>query len=165
MVEGHVPQGVGVQVPPSAHPAVCYGRKLVDNLAVFPSAEWMKATQDKFNTDEKYAEVAKNWEGDMRIIIEPGDKLPDGRWLYWNLYHGTCLEACIEDQTSSKNPAFVLNVNYPNIIKVLSGEISVMQALMTRMVSIRGNFGYVMRNIPVVLDFVRCCQEVTHSWL
>jgi putative sterol carrier protein len=136
----------------------------VDNLAVFPSAEWMKATQDKLNTDEKYAQVAKNWEGDMRIVIEPGDKLPDGRWLYWNLYHGTCLEACIEDQTTSKNPAFVLNASYPNVIKVLSGEVSVMQALMTRMVSIRGNFGYVMRNIPVVLDFVRCCQEVTHSW-
>jgi hypothetical protein len=27
--------------------------------------------------------------------------------------------------------------------------------------SVKGNMGYMMRNVPTVLDFVRCAQEVT----
>jgi hypothetical protein len=40
-----------------------------------------------------------------------------------------------------------------------------MQALMTRMLSVKGSMTLVMRNVPTVLDFVRCCQEVTKGWL
>jgi hypothetical protein len=43
--------------------------------------------------------------------------------------------------------------------------VGVMQALMTRMVSIQGSMAYMMRNVPTIIDFVRCCQEVTHSWI
>jgi putative sterol carrier protein len=31
----------------------------------------MQAIKDKLNTDEKYAQIAQNWDGDMRIILEP----------------------------------------------------------------------------------------------
>ena len=32
--------------------------------AIFPSLEWLQALGAKLNSDEKYALVAKNWEGD-----------------------------------------------------------------------------------------------------
>jgi putative sterol carrier protein len=135
------------------------------NMATFPSAEWMQATKDKFNTDEKYAKIARNWEGDLRIILEPDNTLQETMWLYWDLWHGTCREALLEDQPSPKTPAFILKASYGNIIKVLSGEVGTMQALMTRMLTIRGSMAYIVRNVPTVLDFVRCCQEVTQSWI
>ncbi len=134
-------------------------------MATFPSAEWMQATKSKFNTDEKYAKIARNWEGDLRIILEPDNTLQESMWLYWDLWHGTCREALIEDQSSPKKPAFILKASYGNIIKVISGEVGTMQALMTRMLTIRGSMAYIMRNVPTVLDFVRCCQEVTQSWI
>ncbi len=165
MVEGHVPQGVGVQVPPSAHLIGETTRSVMDHQSVFPTDEWMRATQEKLNADEKYGEVAKDWEGDLRIILEPDAGLKDPMWLYWDLWHGKCREANVEAQTSSKKPAFVMNVRYGNVIKVLSGEVGVMQALMTRMLSVHGNYAYLMRNIPVVLNFVRCCREITQSWM
>jgi putative sterol carrier protein len=135
------------------------------NTATFPSTEWMQAIKEKLNTDEHYAQIAKNWEGDLRIVIEPEGALQETMWLYFDLWHGKCRDAYLEEQSSSINPAFVLNSSYPNIIKILSGQVGVMQALMTRMLGIHGSMAYMMRNVPTVLDFVRCCQDVTHSWI
>jgi putative sterol carrier protein len=163
MVEGHVPQGVGVQVPPSAHPAYYLSGKV--NMETFPSVEWMEALKNKLNTDEHYAQVAKNWEGDLRIIMEPDGIYKEITWLYFDLWHGKCRDAYIEEQTSTINPALVMKAPYGNVIKILAGDVGVMQALMTRMLSVKGSMTLVMRNVPTVLDFVRCCQEVTKGWL
>jgi putative sterol carrier protein len=164
MVEGHVPQGVGVQVPPSAHRDVIPTRFFMDNGAKFPSPEWMQVIKEKLNTDEHYAQVAKNWEGDMRLIIDPDDTFSEGMWLYFDLWHGKCRDVYIEEQTSTNNPAFVLKAPYGNYIKILSGKVQVMTALMSRMISVKGSMAYMMRNVPTILDFVRCCQEITPSW-
>jgi putative sterol carrier protein len=101
----------------------------------------------------------------MRIILEPDKTIQEEMWLYFDLWHGKCRNAIIEDHSSSINPAFVLKGSYTNIIKILSGEIGVVQALMTRLLGVRGSMATLMRNVPTVLDFVRCCQEVTHSWI
>ena len=160
-----MPQGVGVQVPPSALPKAGQPRIIMDDVAIFPSAEWMQAINQKLNTDEKYAQVAKNWEGDMRVVLEPDGSLKETMWLYFDLWHGKCRDAYIEDLISTKSPAFILNAPYGNFVKVLSGNIGPMQALMTRKLGVHGSMAYMMRNVPTVLDFVRCCQEVTHSWI
>jgi putative sterol carrier protein len=165
MVEGHVPQGVGVQVPPSAHPEVVSKRNRMNNKAIFPSKEYMQAVKEKLNTDERYAKIAQNWEGDMRLVLEPDGSFDKIMWLYFDLWHGKCRDAYIEDQSSSKTPTFILNAPYGNFIRLLSGEIGPMQALMTRKLTIRGSMAYMMRNVPTVIDFVRCCQEITNSWI
>jgi putative sterol carrier protein len=134
-------------------------------MASFPSAEWMQAIEDKLNTDEKYAQIAHKWEGDVRLIIEPDAKFNESMWLYFDLWHGKCRDAYIEDQTPIKTPAFILKAPYGNFVKVLSGEVSPMQAMMTRMLTVRGSMSVFMRNVPTVLDFVRCCQEVTNTWI
>lgn len=132
-------------------------------MAEFPSTEWMQAIKDKLNTDEQYSRIAQKWEGDMRIVIEPDASFTETMWLYFDLWHGKCREAYIEDKSSSINPAFILKTSYGNILKLLSGEVGAMQALMTRMIGLRGNMAVMMRNVPTVLDFVRCCREVTQD--
>ena len=39
--------------------------------AQFPSPEWLQGLEKKLNSDEKYAQVAKKWEGDLIFFIEP----------------------------------------------------------------------------------------------
>jgi putative sterol carrier protein len=124
----------------------------------------MQAIKEKLNTDERYAQIAHKWEGDLRVVIESDGSLLEPMWLYLDLWHGKCRDAYIEDQSSTINPAFVLKATYSNIIKILSGEVGVMQALMTRMLGVRGNMAVLMRNVPTMVDFIRCCQEVTKSW-
>jgi putative sterol carrier protein len=134
-------------------------------MANFPSAEWVQALKDKLNTDEKYAQIAQKWEGDMRLMLEPDGSLQEEMLLYFDLWHGKCRDAYIEDQSSTKNPLFILKAPYENFIKILTGEVGPMQAMMTRMISVRGSMVVFMRNVPTVLDFVRCCREVTNSWI
>ena len=133
--------------------------------AIFPTSEWIQTTKDKLNSDKKYAQIAKNWEGDLRVVLEPDASLHESVWLYWALWHGTCREAYIEDPSSTKSPALIITAPYQKFTKVLSGEMGVMQALMGRIVHVQGSMILIMRNVPTVLDFVRCCQEVTSSWL
>jgi putative sterol carrier protein len=132
-------------------------------MAIFPSHEWMQAIKDKLNTDEQYARIAQKWEGDLRFILEPDDSLTQTMWLYFDLWHGKCRDAYIEDQSSSTRPAFILNAPYSNFVKILTGEVGPMQALMTRMLSVKGSMAVFMRNVPTILNFVRCCQEVTNG--
>jgi len=125
----------------------------------------MQTLKDKLNTDEKYGQVAHKWEGDLRLVLEPDNSRKESMWLYFDLWHGKCRDAYVEDQSSAKAPAFILKAPYGNFVKVLSGEVGPMQAMMTRMLSVRGSMIVFMRNVPTVLEFVRCCQEVTNSWV
>jgi len=137
----------------------------MNDIQIFPSEEWMQAIKEKLNSDEQYGRIAKNWEGDLRFVLESDDTLHETMWLYFDLWHGKCRDAYIEELTSPKIPAFILKAPYGNFVKVLSGKVAPMQALMTRMLSVHGSMAYMMRNVPTVLNFVRCCQEVTHSWV
>lgn len=137
----------------------------MNEIAVFPYPEWVESLKVKLNTDEKYARIARNWEGDLRFILEPDSSLKETVWIYFDLWHGKCRDAYIEENTSPKKPTFQLTAPYGNFVKILSGETGPMQALMSRMLGVKGNFAYFMRNVPTVLDFVRCCQEITKSWL
>ena len=132
-------------------------------MAQFPSEAWLKALMEKLNTDEKYAQVARNWEGDMTFVIEPGGALAKGMSYYIDLWHGKCRDVYVIDETQPVKSLFTLKGPYPNYARLLKGEIDPMQALLTRKLGVQGNMAVLMRNVPTVLDFVRCCREVTDS--
>lgn len=133
-------------------------------MAKFPSPEWLASLNEKLNTDECYAEVARNWEGDMVVTVQPGGALEREVVYYLDLWHGKCRSAYeVGDQAP---PKAVLNLGLPyeNGVKLLKGELDAMQALLTRKISVQGNMALLMRNVPTVLDFVRCCRDVTDSF-
>ena len=134
-------------------------------MAKFPTAEWVVALNEKLNTDEKYAQVARNWEGDMTFQVEPGGALTEPIKFYLDLWHGKCRDAYVIDETNEVKSVFVLKAPYENYHKLLKGELEPMQALLTRKLSVTGNMAVLMRNVPTVLDFVRCCREVTDSFI
>jgi len=130
--------------------------------AVFPSEEWLQGLDAKLNSDEKYANIAKNWEGDLFFFIEPEGNLKSQLTFYLDLWHGKCRKVEYQPQADSyPNPAFTLTASYNNITAILSGKLNPMTAMMTSKLKVKGSMGYMMRNVPVVLDFVRVAQEVT----
>jgi len=133
--------------------------------AIFPSAEWLQAFKDKLNSDQKYAQVAKNWEGDMYFIIEPDGNLSDQIVMYLDLWHGECRAVEVVEDISKYNPAFTLKAAYGNFAGVLTGKLDPMQAMLTRKLDVKGNMAVMMRNVPTVLDFVRCAREITSETL
>jgi putative sterol carrier protein len=162
MVEGHVPRGVWVQLPPSALLISSFGEIF---MAKFPTDDWVAALMEKLNTDEKYAKVAHNWEGDMIYVVDPGDKLEEQVIFYLDLWHGKCRDAYPVKEGKEAKAVFTLQAPYGNYVKLLKGELEPMPALMTRKISVHGNMAVIMRSVPTVLDFVRCCREITDSFL
>jgi putative sterol carrier protein len=131
----------------------------------FPSDEYLQAVMDVLNNDAKYAEVAKYWEGDIVFQVEQDkgeerDDLP--MTLYFDLWHGKCREVRILDPDLEEVPdaAYTLTAPLQNYLKILKGELDPMQAMITRRLRVEGSMAYMMRNVPTVLNFVRCCSSV-----
>jgi putative sterol carrier protein len=134
-------------------------------VAKFPDVEWLQALMEKLNTDEKYAYTARNWEGDMVYQVDPGGNLSNPVTFYLDLWHGKCRAAYMVEEGKQVISAFTLRGPYENYVGLLSGEIAPMQALLTRKLSVQGNLPVLMRNVPTVLDFVRCCREITDNFV
>lgn len=130
--------------------------------AIFPSEEWLKGLEAKLNSDAHYHEIARNWEGDLFFFIEPEGSLKERLTFYLDLWHGTCRKVEYQPAAESyPNPTFTLTSTYHNITSILTGKLNPMTAMMTSKLKVKGSMGYMMRNVPTVLDFVRCAQEVT----
>ncbi len=119
--------------------------------AVFPSAEWLKDLENKLNTDERYAQIASKWEGDMYFVIEPDGNLKSQMVMYLDLWHGKCRSVEMVSDIASHSPAFTLKAGYVNFARVLKGDLDPMQAMLTRKLDVKGNMAVMMRNVPTVL--------------
>jgi len=97
----------------------------------------------------------------MVCQLEPDDRLKEQAILYIDLWHGKCREVAVWDEIGEKKPAFILKASYGNFLRVLRGDLDPMQAMLTRKLGVKGNMAVMMRNVPTVLDFVRCAGEIT----
>jgi putative sterol carrier protein len=134
-------------------------------MARFPSPEWVQVLMDKLNTDQKYSQVARNWEGDIMVLVDPGGALEERIGYYLDLWHGKCRNGYQVAESQEMTAAFTLRAPYDNYKQIIKGDLDPMQAMLTRKLTVQGNMAVLMRNIPTVLDFVRCCREVTDSYL
>ncbi len=130
--------------------------------AIFPSEEWLKGLEARLNSDSHYHEIARNWEGDLFFFIEPEGNLTEQLTFYLDLWHGACRSVDYKPAADAHpNPTFTLTASYNNITSILTGKLNPMTAMMTSRLKVKGSMGYMMRNVPTVLDFVRVAQEVT----
>jgi putative sterol carrier protein len=139
-----------------------YYEKEAGVSATFPSLEWLRGLESKLNSDQKYAQIAKKWEGDLFFFIEPEGGLKEPLTFYLDLWHGACRFVDYNpDPEKYSKPVFALRATYTNITAILTGKLDPMTAMMTNKLKVQGSLGYMMRNVPTVLDFVRCAREVT----
>jgi putative sterol carrier protein len=130
--------------------------------AIFPSEEWLKDLEQELNSDSRYQGIAKNWEGDLLFFIEPDGNLKERLSFYLDLWHGTCRKVEYKPAPEAHpNPTFTLTASYKDITSILQGKLNPMTAMMTSKLKVKGSMGYMMRNVPTVLDFVRVAQEAT----
>ncbi len=133
--------------------------------AVFPSQAWVEALVSVLNRDERYAQIARNWEGDLLFVVKPDDTggKPGGErpsHVYLDLWHGKCRSGryLAPEEDDLPKPAFTLTAGFGQFQQILQGQLDPMQAMLTRRLQVAGNMAYILRNVPVVLDFVRCCR-------
>lgn len=132
---------------------------------IFPQSDWLRSLEDYLNSNEKYAQVAKKWEGDLVFEIKADGALTEDVYVYLDLWHGKCRKSSIMKDSDSIEPTFILTAPFSNFVRVLKGDLDPMQAMLTRKLVVKGNLGYMMRNVPTVLEFVRCAQAATDKVL
>ena len=133
--------------------------------ALFPSQAWVEALVRVLNNDARYGEIARNWEGDLLFVIKTDGGAAEASetrptHVYLDLWHGKCrsgryLPPGVADLPK---PAFTLTAGFTHFAAVLGGSLDPMQAMLPRRLQVSGNMAYILRNVPVVLDFVRCCR-------
>ena len=126
----------------------------------FPSDAWIKALKDVLNADAEYAQIARNWEGDIVFLVEPDGANTRAAVMYLDLWHGECREARELVDPAEKKAAFTLAAPLPVFMKIVQGKLDAMQAMMTRQLKVSGSMVYMMKNVPTVLKFVKCTQKV-----
>ena len=95
---------------------------------IFPSEEWLQGLENQLNSDSRYHDIAKKWEGDLLFLIEPDGNLKERLTFYLDLWHGKCRKAEYQPQPDSHpNPAFILSATYNNITAVLTGKMNPMK--------------------------------------
>lgn len=134
-------------------------------VGVFPDAMWLAGFVDYLNSSEQYARTASKWEGDMVFEILADGPLEENIYVYLDLWHGQCRKGYLFKDLGEVSPAFILSAPYDNFVRVVTGDLDPMQALLTRKLSVKGNMGYLMRNVPVVLEFVKCAKDSTDKVL
>lgn len=132
---------------------------------IFPDQTWLDGFVDYLNNSEDYARIAKNWEGDYIFEIKADGPLQEDISFYLDLWHGKCRGGKILGPNESLEAAFILSAPFANFVRVLKGDLDPMQAMLTRKLSVKGNMGVMLRNVPTVLEFVKCAQGATDKVL
>ena len=129
----------------------------------FPSDAWIKAVMVDVNASPAYLEAAKNWEGDINFIIEPGGELKQPVTLYLDLWHGRCREAFAADGEMKKS-VFRLSAPVATWKRVITRQIDPIQAMMTGQLRLQGNLIMMMRNVSAAKELVECCTHIPTSF-
>ena len=70
-----------------------------------------------------------------------------------------------DEKLKELSPAYILTSPYQSFVRILKGQLDPMQAMITRKLKVQGSMGYMMRNVPTVLEFVRCAKEIETEFL
>ena len=130
--------------------------------SIFPSAAWLDDLHQKLNGDAQYAQIARNWEGDLCLVIEADELLESTVIKYLDLWHGKSRSVGYYADGQMPSAAFVIQAPYITWVRILKGELNPIQALATMKLRVKGNMAYIMRNVPTVLDFTRVAQETPY---
>ncbi len=120
----------------------------------FPSPAWVEAFVTEIGRSSEYRNAAKNWEGDVLLVIDGGNA------VYLDLWHGECRSAEYLDDGNNKRAEFRISASMEKWRLILEGKLDAVQGLMTRQVRLDGNLVKVMKNLRAAQEMVRCATRV-----
>ena len=121
---------------------------------LFPSAEWTEQFVNAINSSDSYASAAKNWEGDIILVI-------DGiAGIYLDLWHGECRAAEYLTDPASKKAEFKISAPMEKWQNVLAGKLDPVQGLVTRQLKLDGNLVKIMKSVKAAQELVKCATTV-----
>lgn len=121
---------------------------------LFPSASWTAAFEEAINTSDSYADAAKNWEGDVILIVE------ESAGIYLDLWHGKCRVSDFLEDPDSKEAEFKITTTMEKWQRVMAGKLDPVQGMVTRQIKLQGNLVKIMKNVKASQELVKCSMLV-----
>ncbi len=123
---------------------------------LFGTQEWADALKKEIDNSQAYKEAAKNWEGDLYIIIEPDASYKHRHIVYLDLWHGECREASLIEDEGEKSPAYRIFGPFIDMKKILDKEVDPVRSMMTGKIKVKGDMGQIMRMPRAAVELVNC---------
>ncbi len=122
----------------------------------FPSEEWANAFRAALNSNPRYAEAARQWEGDilLRVVPDPAGGPSPGVQLV--LAHGECRAATFLAESGSASSEFIFEASEKNWARLLRHEVDPVAAILDRTIRIHGN-------LPKLMRFTRAAKELVDT--
>ncbi|RME76856.1 MAG: sterol carrier protein [Chloroflexi bacterium] len=126
----------------------------------FATDEWVKRLADACNQSEAYRRAARNWEGDLYLVVEPEGAMQSPVYMYLDLYHGQCRAAFIPDDPASLQPEFVIRGPLSAWKQFADEQTDPIKMLLTRKLRLTGNMAKIMRHVRAAHELVNCARTV-----
>ena len=123
---------------------------------LFGSQEWVDAMKKALETSQAYKEAAKNWEGDLYIIVEPDALYNNRHVLYLDLWHGECREASVIMDENEKSPKYRIFGPFTNMKQILDKKVDPVQSMMTGKIKVKGDMAQIMKMPRAAVELVNC---------
>ncbi len=123
---------------------------------MFGTQEWADGLKSELDNSKAYKEAAKNWEGDLYIIVEPDASYERRHIIYLDLWHGDCREASVVQDEGEKSPRYRIFGPFTNMKRILDKEADPVQAMMTGKIKVQGDMSQIMRMPRAAVELVNC---------
>lgn len=123
---------------------------------LFGSQEWVNALKKALETSKAYKEAAKNWEGDLYIIVEPDASYKNRHILYLDLWHGECRETGVITDENEKSPKYRIVGSFTNMKQILDKKVDPVQSMMTGKIKVKGDMAQIMKMPRAAVELVNC---------
>lgn len=101
---------------------------------MFLTPEWCSAYEALIQTDERYKQVARNWEGSVVLVFQaaPEAGIDEDRFVFLDLWHGECRWLKPVPEAKGRAGDYVLEAEYGKWVRIVKGELNVVKELATR---------------------------------
>jgi putative sterol carrier protein len=133
--------------------------EIMSGAIPFATDAWIKRLGEECNKSVPYQEAAKNWEGDLYVIVEPEGRLQEVVYMYIDLYHGQCRRAFVPEDHSTLTPEFYISGPVSVWKAIAEKKLDPIKALFTRQITLKGNMAKVLRNVKAAYELVNCTTK------
>lgn len=122
------------------------------------SEEYLQEAKKRLNEDATYADLAKDVEDSYTLVFqaEPAKGIDESLVLGFQISHGKMTDAWLGD----KKTDFILSAPYGVFVDILTGNLNVTKAFITRKLKIKGSLARLLKTSKATERFVDVLRTI-----
>ncbi len=131
-------------------------------MPAFATDPWFQELIDQINASTVYAEVSRDWEGDIAFEVqaEPDRGLAATVWGYLDLWHGSCRGGGVVTPDEGAAARYIIRAPYSRWREVVTGRSDPIRAMLQGKLRLEGDLPSIVRHAAAAAELVRCCEQV-----